>query len=286
MTTQQKTHRVHIASLEMNVSYGCNLRCEYCTHLGRFMKGIVPLDDLLFWYQSWNSKIRPKTIRIIGGEPLLHPQLEFILYETRNHWKDSRIELISNGLLFPKAETSVFAALKKIGVDVTISRHYDDTHYNSTLETGLETLKKHGIKPRITKSHRHWMKCYRINEQGCVIPYQSDPAKAWKICYVKNTCTTLIDNCLYRCPQLGCYSYAVKKGFVPFEAWKVVLDYKPLTSDCTQEELETFTRSGVCEQCSICPERFQYADMYEKINVFGLPLTKNFFCGDSSYDQA
>jgi len=129
-----------------------------------------------------------------------------------------------------------------------------------------------------------WMKCYRMDEQGHAVPYQNDPEKAWKICYVKNRCTTLIDNCLYRCPQLGCYSYAVKKGFVPFDDWKVVLDYKPLTPSCTKEELETFMNGGACEQCSICPEEFQYADMYEKINLFGLPLTRKLFCGDTNDD--
>jgi hypothetical protein len=105
--------------------------------------------------------------------------------------------------------------------------------------------------------------------------------KAWEICYVKNMCTTLIDNCLYRCPQLGCYSHAVKKGFVS-EDWKIVLDYEPLTPSCTQEELEAFMRGGACEQCSICPEEFLYADMYEKINLFGLPLTKKLFCGETN----
>ena len=249
------------------------------------MKGIVPLEELLLWYRTWNSKIRPHSIRVLGGEPLLHPHLESILYETRNHWQDSRIELITNGLLFPKMGAAVFAALKEIEADVTVSKHYDDPHYDQMFEAGLESLRKHGIKLRVTHSNRYWMKCYRIDGQGCAVPYQSDPAKAWKICYVKNICTTLIDNCLYRCPQLGCYSYAVKKGFVPFEAWQAVLDYKPLTSDCTQEELETFMKSGACEQCSICPEEFQYADMYEKINLFGLPLTKNLFCGDPNDDK-
>jgi len=243
------------------------------------MKGIVPLEELLFWYRSWNQKIRPHNVRIMGGEPLLHPHLETILYETRNHWQDSRIELITNGLLIPKMKASFFAALRKIGAAVTVSKHFDDPYYNPMLEAGIETLKTHGIEPHITRSHWYWMKCYCIDEQGCAVPYQSDPEKAWELCYVKNLCTTLLDNCLYRCPQLGCYSHAVKKGFVS-DAWKGVLDYKPLPHTCTQEELEMFMKSGACEQCSICPEEFQYADMYEKINLFGFPLIQKLFCGD------
>jgi len=285
MTRSDELHQVHIPGLEINIAYSCNLKCEYCSHLGRFMKGIVPLDDLLLWYHSWNTKIRPHNLRIMGGEPLLHPHLETILYETRNHWKDSRIALVTNGLLLHKIGTPVFTALKEIGADVTISKHFDDPHYNPMLATGIATLQKHEIEPNITQSHWYWRKYYRINEQGCAVPYQSDPANAWKNCHVKNLCITLLDNCLYRCPQLACFSHAVRQGFVS-DAWTTVLNYEPLTHFCTQAELVTFVNSGAGEQCSICPEKFEYADMYEKINLFGLPLTQKLFCGDFNYEQA
>jgi hypothetical protein len=249
------------------------------------MKGIVPLDELVFWYRSWNTKIRPARIRVLGGEPLLHPHLESILYETRKHWHDAHIELITNGLLLPKMNLTLFSALKKNEIHIALSKHFDDPYFNTMFEAGLDVLRRHEIEPRLMQSHWYWMKCYRINEQGCAVPYQSDFEKAWHHCGVKNICTTLLDNCLYRCPQLGCYSYAVKKGFVPFEDWKVVLDYQPLTPSCNQEEIKTFMNGGACAQCSVCPEEHLYADMYEKINIFGLPLTQKLFCGENNHDQ-
>ena len=284
MTHITKTHRVPVINLEMNVAYGCNLQCEYCSHLGRFMKGIVPLDELVHWYQSWNHKIQPRNVRIMGGEPLLHPQLETILYETRCHWQDSDIELVTNGLLLPKMNPNVFFALRGTGASVTMSKHFDDPHYNSMFQTGIEILRTHGIDPHLTQSTGFWRKYYRINKQGNAHPYQSDPVKAWQNCYVKYQCITLLDNCLYRCPQLGCYSHAVQHGFVS-DDWKIVLGYRPLTPDCTQETLAAFMREEACEQCSICPEEFEYADMYEKLNMFGLPLTRKIFCGDTIHDQ-
>jgi len=284
MTTYTEIHRVPVRGLEVNISYGCNLQCEYCTHLGRFMKGTVPLEDLLLWYRSWNTKVRPKRIRILGGEPLLHPDLENILYETRRYWQDAHITLITNGLLLPKMDGSIFYALKETETDVSVSKHFDDPYFNRLFTAGIDVLREHGIEPQVLRSNGWWMKCYRIDEHGDARPYQSNPEKAWHICGVKNICTTLLDNCLYRCPQLACYSYAVRKGFVPLEEWNAVLDYRPLTPDCTQEELEAFMKSGACEQCSICPEEFQYADMYEKINLFGHPLTKKLFCGDPNDD--
>jgi len=252
--------------------------------LGRFMKGIVPLDELLVWYRSWNTKIRPARIRILGGEPLLHPDLESILYETRSHWQEAHIELITNGLLLPKMNPALFSALKEIEGHIALSKHFDDPHFNMMFEDGVQVLREQEIEPRLMQSHWFWMKCYHLNEQGGAVPYHSDPEKAWRICGVKNICTTLLDNCLYRCPQLGCYAHAVKKGFVPFEDWKVVLDYKPLTPSCSPGEIKAFMNGGACEQCCVCPEECQYADMYEKINVFGLPLTQKLYCGETHHE--
>jgi hypothetical protein len=281
-----ETHRVRVINLEINVAYGCNIKCEYCSHLGRFIKGVVPLDDILHWYRCWNPKILPKNVRIIGGEPLLHPHLESILLETRSHWLDSKVELVTNGLLLPRLNDAVFSTLKTIGANVTVSKHFDDPHYNAMFAAGIDSLRGRGIEPHIINSNQFWRKCYRIVERGCAAPDQSDPGKAWRIFFLKNICTTLLDNCLYRCPLLGCYSYAVKNGFVPFDGWKVVLDYKPLEASCSSKDLEEFMNGGVCEQCSICPEKFQYADMYEKLNLFGLPVAQKLFCGDINYEQA
>jgi len=248
------------------------------------MKGIVPIDELLLWYRTWNTKVHPRTVRVLGGEPLLHPHLESILYETRNHWQDSSVEIVTNGLLLQKMKPSVFSILKKIEASVVVSKHFEDPHYNLMFATGIEALRQHEIEPRIVKSNRLWMKCYRFDKQGRAIPYQSNPKIAWENCYVKNRCTTLLDNCLYRCPQLGCFSKAVKQGVVS-DAWKVVLNYKPLPPSCTREELEAFMCDEACEQCSICPEKFQYAKMYEKINLFGLHSTRNSFCGNINEEQ-
>ena len=273
--------RVRVINLEMNIVYACNLKCEYCTHLGRLMKGLVPFNDLLTWYKTWNSKIHPDNVRIMGGEPLLHPDLEKIIYETRAHWKSSCIELITNGLLLTKMKNDIFTAIKETETNVTISKHFDDPYYNRMLGKGIVALKYHGIMPQLSQSNKLWMKCYQINSEGVRKPYRSDPQKAWNICYVKNLCTTLLDNKLYRCPQLGCYSHARKMGWID-QGWETVLDYKPLTPECTRDELVDFITMGACDQCSICPEEFQYADMYEKVNLFGLSsFQKHFFCAEN-----
>jgi hypothetical protein len=233
------------------------------------MKGIVPLEELKSWYQTWNRKILPQNVRIMGGEPLLHPDLEDIVEVTRFYWPDSTVELITNGLLVNRITPELLDSMKRNCVTATVSRHFDDPHYDKLYSFVLEKFEQAGIPCTGQMSVWNWMKCYRIDEMGRAMPYQSDPQKAWKICYVRNLCATLINNKLYRCPQLGCYSYACEMGFVS-DDWKTVLDYQPLTPECTAQEIEDFMNREACPQCSICPETFEYADMYEKLNPFGI----------------
>jgi len=264
-----ENQRVEIPNLEINVVLGCNLKCEYCSHFGRYMKGIVPLEELVQWYETWSPKIIPKTVKLLGGEPLLHPDMTSVLEETRRLWPDSRIELVTNGLPAPMTDQRLFFTICKHDVHVVISRHFDDPHYNRIFTQAIETFRMAGIEPHITQSNLYWTKYYRMDDQGKPVPYQSDPQKAWNNCYVKNQCTTLMDNKLYRCPQLGCGTHARQKRELS-DAWDTVLEYRPLLPDCTSGDIREFIHAGACEQCGICPETFEYTDMYEKINPFGL----------------
>jgi molybdenum cofactor biosynthesis enzyme MoaA len=66
------------------------------------MSGIVSVDELVETFRAWHHKVLPDRLRVVGGEPLLHPELETILPELHHYWPNARIDLLTNGLLFPK----------------------------------------------------------------------------------------------------------------------------------------------------------------------------------------
>jgi len=273
--------REKVCNLEINVSLGCNLKCEYCSHLGRFMKGVIPWEEIKHWFQSWNQKILPDCVRIMGGEPLLHPDLEMILRETKEYWPDSSMELITNGLLLHKSSPELLSFIRDIPYKVKVSKHFDDPEYNRLFNRGIAVLRRYAIEPEVEQSHLHWRKCYQIEADGNTKPFQSDPEKAWENCFIKNICPTLFDNKLYRCPLLGSFAYARQKGFVS-EAWDVALEYQPLSHHCSREDIRAFMNQGACVQCSICPEKYEHATLYEKMNPFGLPILETAFSEKSS----
>lgn len=90
--------------IEIDITYVCNLRCEQCNRscaqspaadhmsvrqIGRFLE------------ESRANGVRWERIRILGGEPTLHPQfpeiVDMILRHCREHSPDTAIEVVSNG---------------------------------------------------------------------------------------------------------------------------------------------------------------------------------------------
>jgi organic radical activating enzyme len=45
------------------------------------------------------AHIKPKKLRITGGEPLMHPQFKFVMYKLRKVFPDSLMQITTNGLL-------------------------------------------------------------------------------------------------------------------------------------------------------------------------------------------
>ena len=94
--------------LEHHIVDHCNLNCIGCSHFS-------PLSNP--WYEDINdftkdfTELAVKTnqqvgvIRLMGGEPLLHPNVGAFLVTARNLFPNSEIQLVTNGLLLKHQET-------------------------------------------------------------------------------------------------------------------------------------------------------------------------------------
>ena len=256
---------IHLNNLELNVAYGCNMKCNYCTHFSGMMSGLENSESLRRWSRTWHQKLSPKTIRIIGGEPLLHPELIVIMKETKEYWPDSRIDLVTNGLLLPK-HPEVLELLKEIDGYVFISRHSLDEEYLARFDLAMKLLKDSGIGFTLYTSERQWRKCYLLDENKRPIPFHSNHELAWKNCRTKNFCPTLLNNKIYKCQHLAHAALGVEKGILP-DSWKVALKYKPLEPNCSREEIGRHLNSDAIPECGICPEQYEFASPEEKFKV-------------------
>lgn len=249
-----KSGRVKIRKMEVYAANGCNLKCLFCSHFNPFRKGIIPADELIASFETWSQKVSPQKLGILGGEPLLHPELERIITAARKCWPQTRIVLTTNGLMVPGKPASLWESLKQANVQVLISRHIPGEEGERKFQEIVAILKNAGVWVTIIPSSSRWKRYYHIDDNGQPQPFQSRPEKSWTMCG-PNTCFNLTDNKLYRCSILANAAIAYKEGVLG-ENWAVTQTYQPLTADSTANEIveHLFLMRGPLQACSICPE--------------------------------
>lgn len=106
----------YLSYLEFHVADHCNLNCKYCTHYSPLVEGEVFTD-----FETWKKDIAQLkryindigVIRILGGEPLLNPQLpEFIEY-TRRLFPQSIITVVTNGTLLDRVSEDLLDVMRR-----------------------------------------------------------------------------------------------------------------------------------------------------------------------------
>lgn len=90
--------------IEIDLTYRCNLKCIGCNRSCRQAPDDIDISTtqvLKFIDESKSANRKWKRIRILGGEPTLHPDIEWIMGELAeyqaNHLPNIILELVTNG---------------------------------------------------------------------------------------------------------------------------------------------------------------------------------------------
>ena len=136
---------------EVPVTDNCNLNCKGCLFASNTTKGQqhVPFEELesdakrmaeLFYDVPW--------IRILGGEPLMHPDINKVLKCYRACFPDSEIDLCTNGLLIPKMGDEFWKCVEENRISIHVSG-YKPTY--NMLDKIDAILSEHGLPYAILK---------------------------------------------------------------------------------------------------------------------------------------
>ena len=104
--------------LETMITYSCNLSCTGCTNYSDYtMKGYVSWEQGKTWLSNWLDRVDIPDFGIIGGEPLLCPDVNKWIVGCRELMPDTQIRFTTNASLLTK-KLSVFENLLDIGNSV------------------------------------------------------------------------------------------------------------------------------------------------------------------------
>lgn len=193
-------------SFEVCIVDHCNLSCQMCDHFSQLAdKWFVDIQTYTRDIERMAELFEHKTgtITLVGGEPTLHPELAQMLIIGRKLFPDTRINLLTNGILLPKMENDINGNIWKVcseqKIDMTITAYPINFDYigleNKAREYGISLRMAsniHDIKTGLTHkiSDRH-----PLNLDGKVPPIYAAH------CFYFNKCHILREGKYYMCPM-------------------------------------------------------------------------------------
>jgi organic radical activating enzyme len=180
--------------LETNIVDHCNLNCKACTHFCSVAKkNFININSFNRDLNEIREKINIKIFRIMGGEPLLHPNICDFLYIARKHFPKTDIRLVTNGLLLKKMPEKFWVSLRLTHIKVDMSK-YPPTH--NEFDSYINLINENNVKiGDINDSEKFFLS---LNLKG-----DTDKKKIYNACLSKR-CKNLRNGRIMICPT-ACY---------------------------------------------------------------------------------
>ncbi len=186
------TERTELETMEIHAAEHCNLNCKNCS----MFCGLVETCDFPC-YQEFEEGIKQlknffphiKKFRIIGGEPLLNPELDKYIRLIRNVYPYTDIRLISNGILVTKMSDQLIQTIIDNDVTFIVTQYISLKH---SIDEINRFLSKTGIRYIVTEAVLEFQKIY--NALG-----DSDIDENFYRCHWKGSCATMYGTKIATC---------------------------------------------------------------------------------------
>lgn len=181
---------------DLNIVDHCNLRCKGCDHFAPIAEEyVVPLDSIEKDLAQMSKILKGDlhAMSIMGGEPLLHPQLKEIMISARRSFPKTGISLRTNGILLLKQNEDFWKTCREQNIFVVPTRYPINLDFDTMEKTAAAhqvPFRFDQITPSATKTS------YKIPLD---IHGKQNPRKSFSNCFHANLYALLMEGKLYPC---------------------------------------------------------------------------------------
>ena len=234
-----------IESLEYHIVDHCNLNCAGCSHFSPLAEHwfVNPDNFEREWKEVADSGLEIKRIRILGGEPLLHPELGYMLKCVRCLFPVSDINVVTNGILLGKKKSELLPVFNKYNISLTVSCYPELNLNYKGLLSGFSMVEMYD-KTGFWNISLHETADY--SKESFFSCFSGSIAK----------CNFLKDGRIYPCcviPNLP-HFFEYFEETAAMDLAKIPIEESGITvKDHTVEEIESFLRtpSDFCAHCNV-----------------------------------
>lgn len=185
---------------EISVAEHCNLNCKYCSHFSSIAEPEFldlsqhekDMNRLSFLLGGKSDKIY-----LLGGEPLLHKEITECMKITRNYFRQSRIIILTNGLLINSMKDDFWKTCRENEVEINITKYPIKTDY----ERLMQKLEQEGI---VNDYQRESGVSCLFDKLTLDLNGTQDPCESFTNCSQANQCHLVKEGKIYTCSYMKC----------------------------------------------------------------------------------
>ena len=116
--------RHNLEYAEFYINHTCNLNCEGCNRFNNYVfKGHKTWSECEDLYYQWAQRVKIDHISVLGGEPLMNPDLDNWLRGIRSCWPGTKLKLTTNGVKLMERYHSLVPIITDTLTRIEISVH-------------------------------------------------------------------------------------------------------------------------------------------------------------------
>ena len=204
--------------LEIHLADHCNLNCKSCVHFAPVAEpkfvDLHQLEQSLRHLSEIGMERYYRAVHLLGGEPLLYPNVEEACRIVRQCVPHIRILLITNGILLPSQPESFWKAMSRFEIEVCMTLYPVDVDLDAIRKRAEEYNVMFSI---FANGEDQWNRTPLSDEA----PYNK--YKNYFHCILFQVCNQLYDGKLYMCPLCAYCSHLNKAFGTHFE--QIEADY-------------------------------------------------------------
>jgi organic radical activating enzyme len=185
--------RVRIEAFELHVTEHCNLRCAHCCNTSPYLseKTLSP-SFIATTLQTMATAVHADVFKIMGGEPLLHPEITEVLKVVRSSGIGDVVRLFTNGLLLHKMDDAFWRALDHLTVSSYSSAPVRPEHLAIIEEKARAFDVVLNVKP--VEAFSQVMHHERRTDDAAVF-------QTWDNCWLRHRCLVARDGRFFSCTR-------------------------------------------------------------------------------------
>ena len=208
LTKKNMRQKKTIPILHLHLTDHCNLNCRGCDNFSSISPKVfadieVFEKDCARIAQLANGRI--DEIQLLGGEPLLHPQIIDFLEITRKYFPANTINIVTNGLLVRKQSDEFWESCRKNNIHIIATKYPIDIDYKS-----IELhVKAQGVEFSYygnTESVEKTLLCLPLDLEG-----KQNAQDSFLRCARANRCISLDNGKIYTCSLIPYVKYFNKQ---------------------------------------------------------------------------